>query len=159
MGWRALVSTLITTYHNVIHNPERRSATGATCARASRSLRAGAKGSGTVPGSPTVRDMAEAHFSIGQIVRHQRFEYRGVIVDADASFQGSDAWYEQVARSRPPRDAPWYHVLVHGAEHSTYVAERHLADDESGDPVAHPWLEGFFDTFEDGRYSKAGSLN
>lgn len=103
--------------------------------------------------------MAAARFAIGQIVRHLRFDYRGVIVDADASFQGSDEWYEQVARSRPPKDAPWYHVLVHDAQHSTYVAERHLTLDESGAPIRHPWLDGIFDLFEDGRYSKRNALN
>ena len=74
--------------------------------------------------------MSQARFHVGQVVHHLRFDYRGVVVDADATFQGSDQWYEQVARSRPPRDAPWYHVLVDGQQHSTYVAERHLEADD-----------------------------
>ncbi len=93
-----------------------------------------------------------AEFGIGELVQHRRFDYRGVVVDVDATFQGSDEWYEQVARSRPPKDAPWYQVLPHDAVHTTYVAERNLESDPSGDPVRHPLLEQFFSDFHDGRY-------
>lgn len=99
-----------------------------------------------------------AKFGIGQVIHHKKFDYRGVIVGVDLTFQGSEAWYEQVARSRPPKDKPWYHVLVHGAPHRTYVAERHLELDETGEQVLHPELGEFFDCFVDGRYrnSQAG---
>jgi heat shock protein HspQ len=97
---------------------------------------------------------SKAHFSPGQVVRHTRFEYRGVVVDVDPVFSGTDSWYEQVARSRPPKDAPWYHVLVDGAEHMTYVAERHLESDPNPSAIVHPLLEHFFDYFRDGRYGQ-----
>lgn len=64
-------------------------------------------------------------FSVGQLVHHKKFDYRGVVVDVDPRFQGTEEWYEQVAKSRPPKDKPWYHVLVHEAGINTYVAERH----------------------------------
>ena len=101
----------------------------------------------------------DAKFGIGQVVQHVRFDYRGVIVDVDASYQGTDEWYHEVARSKPPRDRPWYHVLVHEADHTTYVAERHLAIEASPDPIEHPLLLQFFDAFEDGRYSRLQRLN
>lgn len=104
-------------------------------------------------------ERAEAHFSIGEVIHHRKFDYRGVIVDIDASFAGSDAWYEQVARSRPPKDAPWYHVLVDGADHMTYVAERHLESDETGAGIEHPALGRFFREFRDGRYRSGDALN
>lgn len=94
-------------------------------------------------------------FSPGQIVHHKRFDYRGVIVDVDPNFQGSDEWYEHVARSRPPKDQPWYHVLVHGNEVETYVAERNLEEDNSGQPIDHPYLQQFFSELQDGRYVRA----
>lgn len=47
-------------------------------------------------------------FAIGQLVHHRLFDYRGVVVDIDATFSLSQAWYDQVAKSRPPKDAPWY---------------------------------------------------
>ena len=101
----------------------------------------------------------EAKFSIGQVVHHLRFDYRGVIVDVDASYAGTEKWYHEVARSRPRRDRPWYHVLVHQADHSTYVAERHLELDEGGGPIEHPQLTAHFDSFEGGRYCRDRPLN
>lgn len=100
-----------------------------------------------------------SRFGVGDCVHHLRFGYRGVVFDVDATFQGSDEWYAEVARSRPPRDAPWYHVLPDGADHTTYVAERHLEPDSSGHPIDHPLLEELFDAFEDGRYLRSGGLN
>jgi heat shock protein HspQ len=95
---------------------------------------------------------SRAKFHVGQVVHHRLFDYRGVIADADPVFLGSDDWYEQVARSRPPRDRPWYRVLVHDSEHETYVAERNLEPDPSGDPVRHPLLDEIFSRLENGRY-------
>ena len=91
-------------------------------------------------------------FNIGQLVHHLLFDYRGVIVDVDATFQGTEAWYEQVAKSRPPKDRPWYHVLVHSAQHMTYVAERNLEPDKLHQPIEHPLLEHFFSDFKNGHY-------
>jgi heat shock protein HspQ len=97
---------------------------------------------------------AESKFFVGQIVHHIRFDYRGVIVDVDATFQGTEAWYEQVARSRPPKDQPWYRVLVDGGEHETYVAERHLEAAPDTAPVSHPALSEMFTAYEDGSYRR-----
>ncbi|MCF7985360.1 MAG: heat shock protein HspQ [Thiohalocapsa sp.] len=93
-----------------------------------------------------------AKFHIGQIIHHRLFDYRGVIVDADPTFSGSETWYERVARSRPPKDEPWYRVLVDGGDHETYVAERNLEDDASGAPISHPLVERLFSGLQDGRY-------
>ena len=93
-----------------------------------------------------------AKFAVGQLVRHAKFDYRGVVVDVDAVFSSSDEWYEAVARSRPPKDAPWYHVLVHDADHQTYVAERHLEPDDSGEPINNPAVAMVFDELREGMY-------
>lgn len=93
-----------------------------------------------------------ARFSVGQLVHHKLFDYRGVVVDVDATFQGTEEWYDAMALSRPPKDEPWYHVLVHGAVYRTYVAERNLEDDKTGEPVVHPELGYFFEEFENGVY-------
>ena len=94
-----------------------------------------------------------AKFFVGQLVRHSKFGYRGVVFDIDATFQGTDEWYELVAKSRPPRDKPWYHVLVDRADHTTYVAERHLEPDEIGEPISHPLVAELCGEFQEGRYS------
>lgn len=95
----------------------------------------------------------ETKFAIGQLIHHLKYDYRGVIVDVDPVFQGTEAWYEQVAVSRPPKNRPWYHVLVDGAEHATYVAEQHLEPDESGMQIEHPALGAFFERFDNGHYT------
>ena len=91
-------------------------------------------------------------FFVGQIVHHNRFDYRGVIVDVDASFQGTESWYDQVASSRPPKDQPWYRILVDGIDQETYVAERHLEPAPDTTPVSHPELLKMFNGFADGVY-------
>ena len=101
----------------------------------------------------------KAQFSVGQVVHHRLFDYRGVIVDVDPVFAGSEEWYEQVARSRPPKDAPWYHVLVHDADHQTYVAERNLEVEDPPEPVVHPELESYFEGFSDGVYAPRHAIN
>ncbi len=102
---------------------------------------------------------AQAHFSIGDLVQHKLFDYRGVIVDVDPRLMLSDEWYETVARTRPPKDQPWYRVLVHDANHETYVAERNLEADPSGAPVRHPLIETCFRSFTDGHYLTTGRTN
>ncbi len=102
---------------------------------------------------------AQANFSVGQLIQHLKFGYRGVVVDVDPVFQGSDDWYNEIAKSQPPKDQPWYHVLVDNAEYITYVAERHLEADSSGEPVDHPALEAFFAQFENGTYQLRNRLN
>lgn len=101
----------------------------------------------------------DARFHVGQLVHHRRFGYRGVVVDVDPTFQLSDAWYEQVARSRPPRDHPWYHVLPDESGDMTYVAERNLEPDPGGGPIRHPWLGRWFEGFRDGRYVVSRAAN
>jgi heat shock protein HspQ len=103
--------------------------------------------------------MKQAKFSIGQCIQHRLFDYRGVIVDVDAEFLGSDEWYDEVARSRPPKDEPWYHVLVHDADNETYVAERNLEPDQTYEPVNHPLLGEFFSGFEQGVYHTGRHVN
>lgn len=98
--------------------------------------------------------ITDTKFSIGQIVHHRLFDYRGVIIDVDPVFSGSDQWYDEVARSRPAKDRPWYHVLVDDGENNTYVAEQNLEADISHDTVDHPLVNAFFSGFNDGVYKR-----
>lgn len=93
-----------------------------------------------------------AKFGVGEIVRHSRFGYRGVIFAVDETFSLSEEWYEAVAKSRPPKDQPWYHVLVDGATHTTYVAERHLGPSRDLSQISHPGLGEWFDGYDGRRY-------
>ena len=91
-------------------------------------------------------------FFIGQLIHHRLFDYRGVVVGLDSTFSSTDEWYEMVAKSRPPKDKPWYHVLVHGAEHVTYVAQQNLEPYSKSEGIDHPLFHDFFDRFQKGRY-------
>ncbi|HAA93408.1 MAG TPA: heat shock protein HspQ [Rhodospirillaceae bacterium] len=102
---------------------------------------------------------AQAKFFPGQLIHHKRFDYRGVIVDVDPDFQGTEEWYQTMARSQPPRDKPWYHVLVDNADHMTYVAERNLEADGTAEPIKHPALGQFFERFENGTYVARSRAN
>jgi heat shock protein HspQ len=96
--------------------------------------------------------MSGANFGVGQVVHHRFFDYRGVIFDVDPKFEGTEEWYEKVAESEPPRDQPWYHVLVDGADHTTYVAERNLEVDPSDEEIDHPLVRQIFERRDDGSY-------
>lgn len=101
----------------------------------------------------------EAKFKIGQLIHHRKFDYRGVIVDVDPVFQSTDAWYEQVALSRPPKDEPWYHVLPDQAAQMTYVAERNLEPDTEMKPIQHPAIDEIFDSFDGKQYVRLKNLH
>ena len=96
----------------------------------------------------------DAKFFIGQVIHHTLFDYRGVIIDVDPQFTLSDEWYQLMAKSAPPKDRPWYRVLVHNSNHETYVAEQNLQEDVTGEQIAHPDLEYYFEPFDEdnGRY-------
>ena len=84
-----------------------------------------------------------ARFDVGQVVRHKRYGYRGVIVAADGHCRASPQWYFS-NQTQPDREQPWYHVLVDGSGTVTYPAQESLLRDDSGQPVTHPLLEAFF---------------
>lgn len=107
----------------------------------------------------SIMTSAIALFSVGQIIHHRRFDYRGVIIDVDPVFDGTDEWYEQMARSRPPKDKPWYHVLVDGSDVHTYVAEQNLEPDPQGDPIVHPHVDVIFEGLRDGEYVPRSKAN
>lgn len=95
--------------------------------------------------------ITEPLFQSGQLVRHRRYGYRGVVVDVDLTCQAADAWYES-NQTQPARHQPWYHVLVDGSGTATYPAQTSLQPDESREPIANPLVDVFFAAFESGRY-------
>ena len=100
-----------------------------------------------------------ACFTVGELVHHQLFDYRGVVIDVDSEFSGSEEWYEKVARTRPPKDQPWYRVLVHKSEQQTYVAQRNLEAEPDPKPIEHPLVDLFFEDFKDGLYIPRSKTN
>jgi len=99
-------------------------------------------------------------FSIGQIIHHRLFDYRGVIFDVDADFQGTEEWYEKNAQTgEPPKDEPWYHVLIDNDGRVAYVAQRNIEVDATRDPIEHPLLSNFFTSYEQGQYQSKNRFN
>lgn len=103
--------------------------------------------------------MDEANFYIGQIVRHQRFHYRGVIVGVDPRFSNSDRWYETMAVTKPPKDKPWYNVLVDQSVQLTYVAQRNLSASIDTSQIDHPLLTHYLDHYDGHRYYMKNRTN
>ena len=99
--------------------------------------------------------VAHAHFSIGDVVRHRVFDFRGVIFDVDPVFANTDEWYEAIPESiRPAKDQPFYHLLAENMESSyvAYVSQQNLVPDDSDEPIDHPAIAGLFTGRADGRY-------
>jgi heat shock protein HspQ len=105
---------------------------------------------------------AEAQFTIGDVVRHRIFDFRGVIFDVDPVFANSDEWYESIPESvRPAKDQPFYHLFAENAENSyiAYVSQQNLMPDTEHGPVDHPAIAGVFEGFGGQRYElKRGML-
>ena len=99
-----------------------------------------------------VAPSSKRKFSFGQQIHHKLFDYYGVIIAVDSYFKGDDQWYEMMTRSCPPKDKPWYHVMVDGERHTTYVAEKNLEIDAGAKPIKHILLGTVFGGFENGVY-------
>tara|TARA_B100000780_G_scaffold32524_1_gene20498 strand:- start:681 stop:1001 length:321 start_codon:yes stop_codon:yes gene_type:complete len=88
-----------------------------------------------------------AKFSIGTIVKHKHFDFRGVIYDVDFEFNNSEEWYQSIPKDvRPKKDQPFYHLLAESNEvtYEAYVSEQNLLADNSKQPVKHPLINEMF---------------
>ena len=105
--------------------------------------------------SPKAPPVAHANFSIGEVVRHRMFDFRGVVFDVDPVFANSEEWYQAIPEElRPPKDQPFYHLLAENSESSyiAYVSQQNLLRDNLGEPIDHPAIPGMFEDFAEGRY-------
>lgn len=101
-----------------------------------------------------------ALFALGDVVRHKQYGYRGLIFDVDASFCQTEEWYELMANSNPPKDVPWYHVIVDGEKHTTYVPQNNLLLSENDDmEIDHPLVPQLFQQSSDGIFLTKKLLN
>src|SRR4030081_650967 len=96
-----------------------------------------------------------AKYTLGQVVRHRVFPFRGVVFDIDPVFNNTEEWYAAIpAEARPRKDQPFYHLFAENAEteYIAYVSEQNLLPDESGEPVRHPQVRETFERVKDGSY-------
>ncbi len=96
-----------------------------------------------------------AKFGIGQVVKHRKYPFRGVIYDVDPVFANTEEWWQAIPEDvRPSKDQPFYHLFAENAEteYVAYVSEQNLLPDTSGDPVRHPQVDEMFVRAQDGAY-------
>ncbi len=99
--------------------------------------------------------MQEAKFSIGQVVKHRNFPFRGVIFDVDPEFSNTEEWWNAIPEPiRPRRDQPFYHLFAENSDshYVAYVSEQNLQPDDTGEPVEHPEIELLFHPTDEGGY-------
>src|SRR5258708_6851824 len=65
-------------------------------------------------------------FSPGDVVIFGPSGKRGVIIEVDEVFCGSDEEFRDLTQARGPKRAPWYYVLMENSREAQYVAECHL---------------------------------
>lgn len=96
-----------------------------------------------------------AKFAIGQVVKHRRYPFRGVIYDVDPVFANTEEWWLSIPEElRPRKDQPFYHLFAENAEteYVAYVSEQNLLPDDSNRPVRHPQVDETFERDDDGVY-------
>ena len=103
----------------------------------------------------------EPHFSIGNVVTHTKYNFRAVVIDVDGSYEGLESTLIEMSdKDRPDANQPWYHLLVHGGEDFTYVAECMLYSDSSSDPITHPMIDKFLvPNLDEGHYQPNTLMN
>jgi heat shock protein HspQ len=102
-----------------------------------------------------------AKYTIGQVVRHRVYPFRGVVFDIDPLFSNTEEWYESIpAEVRPHKDQPFYHLFAENAEteYVAYVSEQNLVPDDSGEPIRHAQVAEIFDRDDDGAYRRRDAL-
>ena len=101
-----------------------------------------------------------AKFSIGEVVRHRVYPFRGVIFDVDPEFANAEEWWLSIPEQvRPRKDQPYYHLLAENEEatYEAYVSEQNLLSDETGVPCRHPLVDEYFESRE-GHYVPRGHI-
>lgn len=104
---------------------------------------------------PDRTESRNAKFTIGSVVRHRVYPFRGVVYDVDPTFSNTEEWWQAIPEDvRPERDQPFYHLLAENAEteYVAYVSEQNLVPDTTGEPLRHPQIDEMFERTGDGAY-------
>jgi heat shock protein HspQ len=100
-------------------------------------------------------EIVETAFSIGDVVRHRIFDFRGVVFDIDPVFANSEEWYQSIPEQvRPSKDQPFYHLFAENAESSyiAYVSQQNLLADHQQGPITHPGINAVFEGWNGDQY-------
>jgi len=102
-----------------------------------------------------------AKFGIGEIVKHRKYPFRGVIYDIDPVFANTQEWWLSIPEEvRPDKDQPFYHLYAENSEteYMAYVSEQNLEPDTSGQPLRNPQINEHFARSDAGRYIKKSTI-
>lgn len=88
--------------------------------------------------------MKTAKFNIGDLVIHQQFAYRAVVIDVDPLFQASGRPNPQANKRPFATRNPWYRLLVDKSSQITYVEECHLIKDLQLKQIENPHVYLYF---------------
>lgn len=100
------------------------------------------------------KNVRKAKFSLGSVVRHRYYPFRGIIFDVDPVFNSTEEWWQSIPKEiRPRKDQPYYHLLAENdkTEYIAYVSEQNLLPDDTGAPLRHPQVSELF-VEENGEY-------
>ncbi len=104
-----------------------------------------------------------AKFGLGQVVKHRKYAFRGIVYDVDPVFSNTDEWWEAIPEDvRPHKDQPFYHLYAENddTEYVAYVSEQNLQADTSDEPIRHPQVDEMFTRARGGGYQmKLGRMN
>lgn len=103
----------------------------------------------------------KAKFGLGQVVKHRKFPFRGVVFDIDPEFNNTEDWWLSIPEDvRPRKDQPFYHLFAENeeTEYIAYVSEQNLLPDNSREPVRHPQIAEMFTRGRDGHYKMKRNL-
>lgn len=96
---------------------------------------------------------AGVQFSLGVVIKHRRYNYRGVIFGYDPRCLAPEEWIQMMHVDQLPRgrNQPFYHVLVDERDRpggqTTYVAQENIAPARTAAHVQHPLVAHFFSGF------------
>ena len=99
----------------------------------------------------------KAKFSIGDVVKHKHFDFRGVIYDVDFKINNSEELYQSIPKNvRPRKDQPFYHLLAENDDltYEAYVSEQNLLFDDSEEPIKQPLINEIFSAKTGSSYFK-----
>jgi len=107
--------------------------------------------------SPRYPRPSNIKFRIGQVVRHKRWGYRGVIVGWDATAQAPASWIkDNHGENLHWRNQPNYAILIDIRDRTipqlAYVPEENVDLAPSAIRITHPGMEDYFEAFDGAQY-------
>ena len=110
-----------------------------------------------------IESLDSPKFTIGEVVKHRFYPFRGVIFDVDPEFMNSEEWYDSIPKDiRPKRNQPFYHLFAENDDgpYIAYVSQQNLEKDDSKAPFNHPSVNLLFDGNDsEGNYIVRQSTN